>query len=73
MIGAGVGLAGAWTLLLLAGRPPPDLNGWRIAVIAVAVIVLFHGLHLPAEAHIRGSAWRLAHMLSVCQSPGARL
>ncbi|HEY6440311.1 MAG TPA: phosphatase PAP2 family protein [Acetobacteraceae bacterium] len=73
MIGASVGLAGAWTLLLLAGRPPPDLNGRRIAVIAVAVVVLFHGLHLPAEAHIRGSAWRLAQMLSVCQSPGVRL
>ncbi len=73
MIGATVGLAGAWTLLLLAGRPPPDLDGRRIVVIGVAVIMLFHGLHLPAEAHIRGTAWRLAHMLSVCQSPGERL
>jgi membrane-associated phospholipid phosphatase len=72
-IGAGVGLLGAWTLLLLAGRPPPDLDGRLIAVIAVAVLVLFHGLHLPAEAHIRSTAWRLAHMLSVCQSAEVRL
>ncbi len=73
VIGATVGLAGAWTLLVLAGRPPADLDGRRIAVIAVAVIVLFHGLHLPAEAHIRGTAWRLAHMLSVCQASATRL
>jgi membrane-associated phospholipid phosphatase len=72
-IGAGVGLLGAWTLLLLAGRPPPELEGRRIMVIAVAVVVLFHGLHLPAEARIRGTAWRLAHMLSVCQSAEVRL
>ena len=72
-IGAGVGLVGAWTLLLLAGRPPPELDGRRIAVIALAVALLFHGLHLPAEAHIRGTAWRLAHMLSVCQSSEVRL
>jgi hypothetical protein len=52
-----VGLAGAWTLLLLAGRAPPDLDGQRIAGV---VVVLFHGLHLPTEAHIRGSTWQLA-------------
>ena len=73
MIGAGVGLAGALALLLLAGPPPQGLDGRRIAVIAVAVAVMFHGLHLPAEAHIRSTAWRFADVLAVCQSSDVRL
>jgi membrane-associated phospholipid phosphatase len=68
-LGAVVGLAGALTLRLLAGRPPPGLDIRRIAVVAAGIVVVFHGLHLPAEAHIRATAWRVAHMLAVCQ-PG---
>jgi membrane-associated phospholipid phosphatase len=68
MIGAGVGLAGAWALMLLAGAPPPGLNARRIALIAALAAVIFHGMHLPAEAHIRGAAWRLAHLFTVCQA-----
>jgi membrane-associated phospholipid phosphatase len=71
-LGAAVGLAGASTLILLAGRPPPDLDVRRIAVIAVAIVVVFHGLHLPAEAHIRATAWRVAHILAVCQAGDLR-
>jgi membrane-associated phospholipid phosphatase len=73
MIGAGVGLAGTWVLLLLAGDPPPGLHPRRIALIAVAVALIFHGLHLPAEAHIRHTAWRFAQLLAVCQSVAMRL
>ena len=73
VIGAGVGLAGAAALLVLAGRPPEGLGVRRIAVIAAVVAVLFHGLHLPAEAHIRSTAWRFAHLLAVCQSDEMRL
>lgn len=73
VIGAIVGLGGAWALLALAGRPPPGLDARRIAVIAAAVAMVFHGLHLPAEAHIRATAWQLAHILAVCQSDEARL
>jgi len=73
VIGALVGLAGALSLLVLAGRPPPGLGARRIAVLAVAVVVIFHGFHLPAEAHIRGTAWRLARALAVCQSDEPRL
>ena len=72
LLGALVGMLGA-SLLLLAGRLPPTLNVRRIAVIAVAVVVVFHGLHLPAEAHIRATAFRFAQMFSVCQSDGMRL
>jgi membrane-associated phospholipid phosphatase len=73
VIGASVGLLGAWTLLALAGRPPPEVGVGRISAVAVAVVVVFHGLHLPAEAHIRSTALRVAHMLSVCQPDEARL
>ncbi|HME23823.1 MAG TPA: phosphatase PAP2 family protein [Acetobacteraceae bacterium] len=73
VIGAGVGLAGAWALLVLAGRPPEGLGVRRILVIVAVVAVLFHGLHLPAEAHIRSTAWRFAHLLAVCQSDEVRL
>jgi membrane-associated phospholipid phosphatase len=71
-IGAAVGLAGAVTLPLLAG-PPPVLDVGRIAIIAIATVATFHGLHLPAEAHIRATAYRVAQMLSVCQSDDVRL
>ena len=73
MIGAGVGLAGALALPLLAGPTPRGLDGRRVAVIAVAVVVIFHGMHLPAEAHIRSTAWRFANVLAVCQSSDVRL
>jgi membrane-associated phospholipid phosphatase len=73
VLGALVGLAGAWVLLLVAGQPPPTLDVRRIAIITVVVALVFHGLHLPAEAHIRSTAWRLAHVLSVCQSDELRL
>jgi membrane-associated phospholipid phosphatase len=71
-LGAAVGLAGASALLLFAGRPPPGLDVWRIALIAMAIVVVFHGLHLPAEAHIRATALRVAHILAVCQSGDQR-
>ncbi len=73
LIGAGVGLAGAWALLLLAGQTPPGLNAQRIALATVVVVAVFHGQHLPAEAQIRSTAWRIAHMLSVCQPAEERL
>ncbi len=73
VLGAVVGLGGAWALLMLAGRPPSGLNARRIAVVVAAVAVIFHGLHLPAEAHIRSTAWRFAQILAVCQSDEARL
>ena len=66
------GRLGAWALVKLAGRPPAGLDARRIAVLALAVVVIFHGMHLPAEAHIRSSAWRFAQALGVCQSPGPR-
>jgi membrane-associated phospholipid phosphatase len=70
VLGGLVGLAGAATLLALAG-PPPTLRPARLFAVVVIVAALFHGMHLPAEAAIRHTAFRAAHLLSVCQ-PEAR-
>lgn len=64
--GALVGLAGAAALLTLAGAPPALRPSRLLAVVAI-VAALFHGMHLPAEAAIRHTAFRAAHLLSVCQ------
>jgi membrane-associated phospholipid phosphatase len=74
VLGAVVGLAGAFALPLLAGpRPQSGLDVRRIVIIAAAIVVVFHGLHFPAEAHIRATAYRVAHMLAICQSDDVRL
>jgi membrane-associated phospholipid phosphatase len=73
LLGAMVGLAGAFALPQMAGPPPPGLDVRRIAIVAAAIGLVFHGLHFPAEAHIRATAYRVAHMLAVCQSDDVRL
>jgi membrane-associated phospholipid phosphatase len=73
VLGAIVGLAGALVLPLLAGRPPPGFDMRRIAIVVAGIVVLFHGLHFPAEAHIRSTAYRVAQMLAICQSEDVRL
>ena len=72
-MGAVRGLVGASTYCCSPGGRRQNSTGGALRLIAVAVAALFHGLHLPAEAHIRGTAWRLAHMLEVCQSAEVRL
>lgn len=72
VIGALVGLVGAVGLLWLAGPVPPRLNARRIGLIAVVMMLVFHGLHLPAEAQISANAWRFAQMFGVCQADQVR-
>jgi len=67
-IGAAVGLAGAAVLIKLAGPTPPELEAPRVGLMALAVAAVFHGAHLPAEAHIRSTALRTASFLGVCQA-----
>lgn len=67
-LGALVGLAGAWALLALAGRPPDTVRPSRLLAVAVLVATIFHGLHLPAEAAIRHTALRTVRLLSVCHA-----
>jgi membrane-associated phospholipid phosphatase len=72
-VGALVGMAGASLMPRLAGKPPPTLSVSRLVVIAVLVAAVFHGLHMPAEAQIHSTAWRLAHYLGVCRADQVRL
>ncbi|MEJ0019959.1 MAG: phosphatase PAP2 family protein [Acetobacteraceae bacterium] len=72
-VGAAIGLAGAWALMVLAGRPPPGLDARRIVIPALVVALVLHGVHLPAEAHIRDAASRFAQAFGVCQSVEPRM
>ena len=71
-IGGIVGLAGVLALIRLAGPAPRALDARRIGLVAILVVAVFHGLHLPAEAHIRATAQRTALLLGVCQADQAR-
>jgi len=66
IIGAVIGLTGAAALLYFAGAPPRLRTAELVAVIVV-VAALFHGLHLPAEAAIRSTAFRVAQYIPACR------
>ena len=55
VLGGIVGVAGAALLLPLAG-PQPPLRRWPVAVVALAVMVGFHGIRLQAEQAIHSIA-----------------
>ena len=70
MVGASIGLIGAACLPRLAGYPPR----MRLAPLVVAAVltgVVFHGLHLPAEAAIRHTAYRAAQFIPACRQDAA--
>jgi membrane-associated phospholipid phosphatase len=69
VVGSLVGLAGAAALLRFAGPPPAGFNVRRVALVAVLVLVVLHGLHMPAEAHIRDGAAFLSRYFGVCVAP----
>lgn len=68
VVGGVIGMAGAWTLVRLAGPRPmvlPYLRRAALAIIVVAIVV--HGVRLPAEARITNAA----HMIwpfSLCRA-----
>lgn len=66
VIGALVGLIGAAALPHFAG-PPPRLRLVPLAGVVVLVAMVFHGLHLPAEAAIRHTAFRAAQFIPACR------
>jgi hypothetical protein len=67
MVGALIGLAGAAALMQFAGRPPELKLAPPIGIIVV-IVALFHGLHLPAEAAIRRTAFRAAQNIPACRA-----
>ena len=66
VFGATIGLAGVAGLVRLAG-PVPRLRARPLIGAVLLVAVVFHGLHLPAEAEIRFTALRAAHVFDVCR------
>ena len=66
LLGAIVGLTGAVALLRFSGTPP-RLNIAPLIAVIVVVAVLFHGLHLPAEAAIRHTAYTVARYVPACR------
>jgi membrane-associated phospholipid phosphatase len=66
IVGAIIGLAGAMALLKFAGAPP-RLRVAPLVLVVVVVATVFHGLHLPAEAAIRHTAFRAAQYIPACR------
>jgi membrane-associated phospholipid phosphatase len=66
VVGAIIGLGGAMALLRFAG-PPPRLRVAPLVLVVVVVGTVFHGLHLPAEAAIRHTAFRAAQFIPACR------
>ena len=66
IVGAMIGLAGAGALLRFSG-PPPRLAIAPLLVVVVVVAAVFHGMHLPAEAAIRHTAFRAAQLIPACR------
>ena len=54
VVGGFVGCIGVAALVLTAG-PRPRVIGWPVLGAAACAMLLFHGLHLPAEAAIRSA------------------
>lgn len=65
-VGALIGLCGAAAMLRLAG-PPPTLRPAPLLGVIAIVALMFHGLHLPAEAAIRHTAFRAAQFIPACR------
>jgi membrane-associated phospholipid phosphatase len=66
VLGATIGLAGAVALLRFSG-PPPRLRIGPLIVVVLVVAAVFHGFHLPAEAAIRHTAYRVAQYIPACR------
>lgn len=65
-IGAAIGACGAYALMRYAG-PTPRLRPAPLLGIIAVVAILFHGMHLPAEAAIRHTAYRAANLIPACR------
>ncbi|HVY17549.1 MAG TPA: phosphatase PAP2 family protein [Rhodopila sp.] len=66
-IGAGIGMCGAAALIRFAG-PPPQLRPMPLFAVVAVVALLFHGMHLPAEAAIRQTAYQAAWFIPACRA-----
>lgn len=67
MIGAVIGLCGA-AAMHRSSAPPSRLRIAPLLGVTVVVAVLFHGMHLPAEAAIRHTAFKAALYIPACRA-----
>ena len=67
-VGGLVGTLGAAAMRGLAGWRPPSLNLPRLAAVAVAAMVIFHGQRLDAEPRLQWAAARI-WPLTLCHAP----
>ena len=68
IVAAGIGGAGSMAFAWLSGRHLLEKSGLPIAAAAAAVLVLFHGCHLPAETVIQSAAAEtLRQWVPACQ------
>jgi len=65
LVGALVGVGGAGATAWLAGPVPVFNRNWMV-MSALTIVVLLHGMRLPAEAEIGNIANRMAIFLPVC-------
>jgi len=70
-IAAAIGITGATSMVAIAGLPPPRIRLWPLVGAMVAVIVLMHGLRLPAEAAIKSFVALRVWPLSACLQAGS--
>jgi len=69
LLGGAVGIAGAGTVVWLAGPRPERLRYLRRAMLTISLVALLaHGIRLPAEARI-ASAARTIWPFSLCRMP----
>ncbi len=67
LVGAAVGIGGAMLTAYLAG-PAPVFSRSRTVMAALLVVAILHGMRVPAEAHIRSFAQRIAPYVDVCRA-----
>jgi membrane-associated phospholipid phosphatase len=67
VVGAAAGISGAAIIARLAG-PMPEFRRNRTAIAALIVVVVLHGTRMPAEAHIRSFAERVALYFPACEA-----
>lgn len=65
-----IGVLGATVLVATAGMPPSRVRLWPLLGAMAAVVLLLHGLHLPAESAIRRFVSLHVWPLSACQETG---
>jgi membrane-associated phospholipid phosphatase len=71
LLGAVVGIVGAMVLSRVAG-PPPIRRPVPVLLVVAVVALVFHGVHLPAEAAIRRNATGVLNFVPACRDDAFR-